>query len=115
MTFTAKVTGNGGSPGGTVVFSANGTAIGTPATLDATGTATATTSGFVPGSYTITAVYGGDTNDQGSTGTGAAPLVVGTIPTATDLGNVDDERAESAGDSGGHGSWPAPDLCPRAQ
>ena len=88
VTFTAKVTGNGGSPGGTVVFSANGTAIGTPATLDATGTATATTSGFVPGSYAITAVYGGDTNDQGSTGTGTAPLVVGTIPTTTDLGNA---------------------------
>jgi hypothetical protein len=88
VTFTAKVTGNGGIPGGTVTFNANGAPIGTPVLLDATGTATTTYSAFIPGSYTITAVYGGDTNDQGSTGTGSAPLVVGTIPTITELGDA---------------------------
>jgi hypothetical protein len=50
------------------------------------GTATFTYSGLAAGTYTITAVYGGDTDDQGSTGTNAAQLVVGTIPTFTDLG-----------------------------
>jgi sugar lactone lactonase YvrE len=86
VTFTAKVTGNGGIPTGSVIFNANGTPIGAPATLDATGTATITYSALAAGSYTITAVYGGDTNDQGSTGTGAAQLVVGAIPTVTNLG-----------------------------
>jgi len=86
VTFAAKVTGNGGIPSGSVTFSANGAAIGAPATLDGTGTATITFSGLAAGSYTITAVYGGDTNDQGSTGTGATSLVVGTIATATSLG-----------------------------
>lgn len=86
VTFTAKVTGDGGALTGSVTFNANGTPIGTPATLDATGTATITNSGLAAGTYTITAVYGGDTNDQGSTGTAAAQLVVGVIPTVTNLG-----------------------------
>jgi sugar lactone lactonase YvrE len=88
VVFTAKVTGNGGIPGGTVTFSANGTQIGATAALDATGTATITYSGLAAGSYAITAVYSGDMNDQGSTGTGAASLVVGKIPTVTDLGST---------------------------
>ena len=86
ITFTARVTGNGVMPTGSVTFNANGTPIGSAATLDATGTATTTTSALVAGTYTITAVYSGDTDNQGSTGTGAAQLVVGAIPTATSLG-----------------------------
>ena len=85
VTFTAKVTGNGGIPTGSVTFSANGTALGAPATLDATGTATMAYSGLAPGTYTITAVYGGDANDQGSTGSGEYQLVVSRIATTTDL------------------------------
>jgi hypothetical protein len=86
ITFTAKVTGDGVMPTGSVTFNANGAPIGTPATLDATGTATMTTSTLAAGTYTITAVYGGDAGNQGSTGTGSAQLVVGVIPTATNLG-----------------------------
>lgn len=85
VTFTAKVTGNGGIPTGTVIFNANGTAFGTAATLDATGTATLSYAGLAAGTYTITAVYSGDTNDQASTGTGASQLVVTKIATTTDL------------------------------
>jgi hypothetical protein len=88
VTFTAKVTGNGGTPGGSVTFEANGTAIGAPATLDGTGTATLTSSSLAAGSYTITAIYGGDTDDQGSTGTALSQLVVGTIPTTTSLASA---------------------------
>lgn len=85
ITFTAKVTGNGGTPTGSVNFLANGTiALGT-ANLDATGTATVTSSGLAAGSYQITAVYAGDTNDAGATSP-AITEVVGTIPTITDLG-----------------------------
>jgi hypothetical protein len=87
VTFTATVTSvGGGIPTGTVTFNANGNPIGAAATLDATGTATITSAALAAGTYTITAVYSGDTNDQTSTGTGAAPLVIGTIPTVTDLG-----------------------------
>ena len=85
VTFTAKVTGNGGIPSGSVTFSANGTALAAPATLDATGTATVAYSGLAAGSYTITAGYCGDANDQGSTGSGANQLVVTRIATTTDL------------------------------
>jgi hypothetical protein len=87
ITFTATVASvGGGIPSGTVTFNANGNPIGAAATLDATGTATITSAALAAGTYTITAVYSGDTNDQTSTGTGAPPLVVGTIPTVTDLG-----------------------------
>jgi sugar lactone lactonase YvrE len=85
VTFTAKVAGNGGIPSGTEAFRANGTQFGVPVTLDATGTAKITYSGLAAGSYTITAVYGGDANDQGSTGTSAAQLVVAKLATTTDL------------------------------
>jgi len=85
VTFTAKVTSNGGIPSGSVTFSANGTAFAAPATLDATGTATISYSGLAAGSYTITAVYGGDANDLGTTGAGENQLVVTRIATTTDL------------------------------
>ena len=85
VTFTAKVTSSGGIPSGTVIFSANGTVVGAPATLDATGTATIAYAGLAAGTYTLTAVYGGDANDLGSTGTGAAQLVVTKLATTTDL------------------------------
>jgi len=87
VTFTAKVTGNGGIPTGSVIFSANGTQIGTAASLDATGTATLTYSGLAADSYTITAVYSGDGDDQANIGTSAVQLVIGKIPTTTDLGS----------------------------
>jgi hypothetical protein len=86
VTFKATVTSNGGIPTGSVTFYANGTQIGSPATLTA-GTATITYAGLAAGSYTITAVYSGDTNDLTSTGTAATQLVVGKIPTTTGLGS----------------------------
>jgi len=86
VTFTAKVTGAVAIPTGTVTFSANGTQIGTPATLDGTGTAALAYSGLAAGTYSITAVYSGDTDNQGDTGTDATQLVIGKIATTTDLG-----------------------------
>jgi len=86
VTFTATVTGNGGTPTGTVTFNANGTSIGT-GTLNGSGVATLSYSGLVAGSYQITAVYGGDTNDSPST-SAAITQVVNKIPTLTDLGSA---------------------------
>jgi sugar lactone lactonase YvrE len=85
VTITAKVTGNGGIPSGTVTFSANGKQIGSATPLDATGTATITYSGFAAASYAITASYTGDGNDSPSVSPSITETV-GTIPTATDLG-----------------------------
>jgi sugar lactone lactonase YvrE len=84
VTLTATVTNKGGgTPTGTVTFSANGTQIGTPVTLIA-GKATMTDSTLAAATYTITAAYNGDTNDQASTG--STQLVVNKIPTETSLG-----------------------------
>jgi hypothetical protein len=87
VTFTATVTGNGGPPTGKVTFSANGNAIaiGT-ASVGANGIATITNAALAAGTYSITAVYSGDTDD--ATSTGATSLVVGTIPTVADLGET---------------------------
>jgi hypothetical protein len=87
ITFTATVatTPAGGTPTGTVTFSAVGTG-GTVALGNGTlaaGKATVTYSTLPGGTYTITASYGGDTNDASSTGTTSE--TVGLIPTTTDL------------------------------
>jgi hypothetical protein len=84
ITFAANVTGNGGTPTGTVNFFANGTIPLGSAQLDGAGNAQVTNATLAVASYQITAVYGGDTNDTGST-SAAITEVVGTIPTATDL------------------------------
>ncbi|HVN94515.1 MAG TPA: Ig-like domain repeat protein [Terracidiphilus sp.] len=84
VTITAKVTGNGGTPGGTVNFIANGTTLAS-AVLTA-GTATFTTSTLAPGNYSITANYLGDPADAPSTST-AINETVGLIPTTTGLGS----------------------------
>jgi hypothetical protein len=67
VTFTATVTGSGGTPTGTVTF-LNGTATLGSSTLS-NGTATWTTSALAPGGYSITAAYAGDSNFATSTST----------------------------------------------
>ena len=85
VTFTAKVTGNGGVPTGSVSFLADGSSMGAT-NLDATGTATFTYSALPAGSHSITVSYAGDANDSPST-SAAITQVVGTIPTVTALGS----------------------------
>ncbi|HYF79316.1 MAG TPA: Ig-like domain repeat protein, partial [Symbiobacteriaceae bacterium] len=65
VTFTATVTGAGGTPSGTVTFKDGATTIGT-ATLSA-GTATFTTSALSAGTHSISAAYGGDADFASST------------------------------------------------
>lgn len=70
VTFTATVTREApgaGTPTGTVIFSADGSPIGT-APLDATGTATISTSSLTVGNHDITANYSGDGNFGTSSG-----------------------------------------------
>ena len=68
VTFTATVAASGGSgtPTGTVTFMEGTTMLGTGA-LSATGVATYATTALPTGSDSITAVYGGDSNFNGST------------------------------------------------
>ncbi len=81
ITFTAQVTGNGGTPTGSVNFLANGNAIGA-SSVNASGKATFTTSALAAGTYSITAAYAGDANDIGST-SGATSLTVSLATTTT--------------------------------
>jgi uncharacterized delta-60 repeat protein len=71
VTFTATVTTTGTvSPTGTVQFFDGSTLLGTGTLSTAsatTATATFTTSTLAVGTHSITAVYGGDSNDMGST------------------------------------------------
>src|SRR5439155_3438552 len=66
VTFTATVTGSGGTPTGTVTFKDGATTLGT-GTLNGSGVATFTTSALIAGSHSITAVYGGDSTFATST------------------------------------------------
>lgn len=69
LTATVKSTGTGTATG-TVTFKSNGVAIGTGTVSG--GVATLVVSFPAPGTYTLTAVYSGDANDQGST---SAPIL----------------------------------------
>jgi subtilase family serine protease len=92
VTFTATVTTTGSdTPTGTVVFNDNGTQIGTGTLgcicdgrngIPLSATATFTTSTLAPGTHPITAVYGGDSNNAGSTSSPALSQVV-NAPTFT--------------------------------
>jgi hypothetical protein len=94
ITFSVVVTGNGTTPTGTVNFLANGSiALGT-GTLDATGKASVTYSTLGAGTYQITAVYNGDTNNAGST-SAAITEVVGLLVTTTDLSTASTTGANS--------------------
>ena len=68
VTFTATVTQNPGSnvPTGTVTFMDGAKVLGT-GTLNGAGVATLATATLVIGPHTVTAVYGGDSNDAAST------------------------------------------------
>jgi len=88
VTFTAKVTGNGGTPSGNVTFTDTfgGATVPLACTPQPTApTATCTISSLVVGTHVITATYAGDTNDAGST-SNSVSQVVSTIPTFTGLG-----------------------------
>jgi hypothetical protein len=80
VTFTATVTGAG--PTGTVDFKDGATTIGAcGAQAVGGGTATCTTSSLSVGGHAVTAVYGGDANNQGSTSP-ALSQVVDAAPAA---------------------------------
>lgn len=80
VTFTATITGTGATPSGTVTFRDGSTTIGT-ASLNAGGQATLVTSALTLGAHAITAIYGGDTNLNGSSSAALAQAAVSTAST----------------------------------
>jgi len=86
ITVAATVTGNGGPPTGTLNFYANGTTLLGSSSLGANETATIQYAPPAVGSFQITGVYAGDTNDAGANSS-AVPLVVGSIPTLSAIGS----------------------------
>jgi len=83
VTFTATVSGNGGIATGNVTFMDGSNTLGSLA-MNASGTATFTTSSLAVGQHSITAIYGGDANDAGSTSP-AVTLTVTAYTTQTSL------------------------------
>ena len=98
VTFTADVTPSSGTgtPTGTVSFMNGGTVLGT-GTLGS-GQAAYSTSSLAAGSYSVTAVYGGDTNFAGST-SAAVALTVQTVSPSFSVGDSPASATVSAGQS----------------
>ena len=80
VTFTAAVTTSGSNPPtGNVAFLDTSTTLGTVA-LNPSGVATFTTSGLSLGQHSITAVYGGDTNNPGSSSPALTQTILASNP-----------------------------------
>jgi streptogramin lyase len=86
VTFTATVSGSGGTPTGTVTFKDCATPLAT-ATLNGAGQAAFTTSDLSAGSRLITATYNGDATFPGSISTTLTQTVTGTVITQFKLLN----------------------------
>jgi uncharacterized repeat protein (TIGR03803 family) len=67
VTFKATVTGAGPTPTGSVTFEIDGNALSTATLSGGVASATFPTTGLPAGTYSLTAVYGGDTAHAGST------------------------------------------------
>ncbi|MGA9527974.1 MAG: Ig-like domain repeat protein [Terriglobales bacterium] len=76
VSFTASVTGS--SPTGTVQFSIDGNAFGSPVTLSSGSASSGGISTLTQGTHSVTATYSGDTNNGGSNGTLSGGQVVNT-------------------------------------
>ncbi|MEO5360628.1 MAG: Ig-like domain repeat protein [Nitrospirota bacterium] len=80
VTFTATVTGS--SPTGTVTFKDGAVTLGT-GNLNGSYQATYSTSSLSAGTHSITAVYGGDSNNAGSTSSALNEVIQSTAGTIT--------------------------------
>jgi hypothetical protein len=95
VTFTATVTGSGGSPTGGVTFKDGVNTLGT-GTLNGSGQATFATSALALGSHSITAVYGGDTSFASSTSATVAQVIVQGASSSTLASSANPSAAGAA-------------------
>ena len=79
ISFTAKVQSTGGMPTGSVTFFEGNNTLG-KSNVDNTGTAILSYSSLTAGTHSITAVYGGDLNFNGSTSSAVSVTVTGVSP-----------------------------------
>jgi hypothetical protein len=94
--FTATVSAQppgAGTPTGTVRFFDGTTQLGSPATLNGTGTATISTSALAAGAHHITASYGGDPNFTTSTSPALTQTVNQIATTTTVTSSANPSRA----------------------
>ncbi len=87
VTFTATVSGSGGTPTGTVTFKNGGTSLGT-GTLNGSGVASFTTSALPLGADSITASYGGDANFGPATSAAVTEIVSLAMVDAVSTGST---------------------------
>ena len=104
VTFTAHVSGAGGTPTGTVQFwdgASGSTALGTPQTVNGRGDATFVTSSLNAGTHNpITADYSGDSQFAASSGTeGGGGHVVNTCAASIVVANTNDAGSGSLRDA----------------
>jgi len=86
VTFAASVTSTSATkPTGTVTFKVNGTAIGSPVTLSAGGTASTTFSESVANTYTLSVVYSGDANYSSATASESLIVTAVKMPVKVSL------------------------------
>jgi hypothetical protein len=86
VTFAVSVTSSSkAKPTGTVTFSVNGTAIGNPVTLSNSGTASTTFSESTAKTYTLKAVYSGDSNYASTSVSETVNVTTASIKTATEV------------------------------
>jgi hypothetical protein len=95
VTFTATLSGAGSTPTGTVTFKDGATTLGT-GTLNGAGIAAFATGALAAGSHTITAVYGGDSNNSTST---SSPLTQVVNQSATTAALISSVNPSASGDS----------------
>jgi hypothetical protein len=98
VTLTATVTSSAGTPTGTIQFKVDGTNLGSPVSLDASGTASVSTTTLSLGTtHTVTAVYSGDAVFNTSTGTLAGgQSVVPTVSITDTFKSETDEPNETS-------------------
>ncbi|MBF0517595.1 MAG: Ig-like domain repeat protein [Nitrospirae bacterium] len=96
VTFTATVIGLGNSPTGTVTFMDGSSTLGT-GTLNGSYQAAYSTSSLSIGTHSITAVYGGDSINSGSSSTAVNQVInaASTINAAITMPHLTDSGAES--------------------
>ncbi len=97
VTFTATVTGPGGTPTGTVQFKDGAGDLGAPVALNGSGEATYSTSALSVAGHGVTAVYGGDPNYATST---SSPVnqVVNQAATTTSIDTHTPDPVLAGGD-----------------
>ena len=100
VTFTANVTGNGGTPAGLLTFRDGGATIGSQQ-LDVTGSASMVITSFTAGTHPITAQYAGSSSFQSSTSAVIFEQVSGINPPGPDyaFGAAPASATVSAGQS----------------